>query len=70
MSVAVLTLSVAMGLDHFNQRKTAIVVVISLGVAIASYGELNFVFSGFIFQCLGIAFEATRLVYVVPGCRA
>lgn len=33
-------------------------------VAIASYGEINFVFAGFIYQCFGIAFEAARLVAI------
>lgn len=57
-------MSVAMGLDSFNRRKAIVVLAISFGVALASYGELNFVFSGFIFQCLGIIFEATRLVAI------
>ena len=57
-------MSVAMGLDSFNRRKAIVVLAISFGVALASYGELNFVFSGFIFQCLGIVFEATRLVAI------
>lgn len=61
-SVAVLTMSVLMGLDQFNKRTAIVVVAISFGVALASYGELNFVFGGFVFQCLGILFEATRLV--------
>lgn len=63
-SVAVLLMSVAMGLDSFNRRKAIVVLAISFGVALASYGELNFVFSGFIFQCFGIVFEATRLVAI------
>lgn len=41
-----------------------IVIAISMGVAIASFGELNFVMSGFLCQALGIAFEATRLVSI------
>lgn len=57
-------MSVAMGLDTFNRRKAVVVGAISVGVALASYGELKFVFSGFIFQCLGIVFEATRLVAI------
>lgn len=40
-SVAVLTMSVLMGLDKFNKRTATTVVAISLGVALASYGELN-----------------------------
>lgn len=33
-------------------------------VALASYGEINFVFAGFVYQCMGIAFEAARLVAI------
>ena len=53
-----------MGLDSFNRRKAIVVLAVSFGVALASYGELNFVFSGFIFQCLGSIFEETRLVEI------
>ncbi|GAA5972849.1 hypothetical protein JCM11641_003971 [Rhodosporidiobolus odoratus] len=63
-SVVVLGMSVLMGLDKFNQRTFIVVLAISFGVALASYGEVVFVFSGFIFQCLGILFEATRLVAI------
>ncbi|GAA5892729.1 hypothetical protein JCM6882_000567 [Rhodosporidiobolus microsporus] len=63
-SVAVLGMSVVMGLDQFNQRTATTVIAISAGVALASYGEVNFVFAGFLFQCLGILFEATRLVAI------
>ncbi|GAA5865524.1 hypothetical protein JCM1840_001429 [Sporobolomyces johnsonii] len=63
-SVAVLGMSVMMGLEQFNKRTATTVVAISAGVAIASYGELNFVFGGFVAQCLGILFEATRLVAI------
>src|SRR5690606_23892713 len=37
---------------------------IVIGVIVASYGEINFVFIGFVFQAFGIVFEATRLVMV------
>lgn len=40
-SVAVLGLSVAMGLEKMNPRTFVIVIAISMGVALASYGELN-----------------------------
>ncbi|GAA6057991.1 hypothetical protein JCM3770_004603 [Rhodotorula araucariae] len=63
-SVAVLGMSVMMGLDNWDKRKAITVLGISVGVALASYGELRFVFSGFFFQCLGILFEATRLVAI------
>lgn len=38
--------------------------LIVLGVIIASYGEIRFVLTGFLFQCGGIIFEAIRLVMV------
>lgn len=61
-AVAVLCMSVVMGLEKFNQRTTIVVIAISFGVALASFGELDFALGGFIFQSLGIIFEATRLV--------
>jgi hypothetical protein len=63
-SVAVLGMSVLMGLETPTQRTLVIVVFISVGVAMASYGEIHFVLSGFICQALGIAFEAARLVAI------
>jgi hypothetical protein len=76
-----------MGLESPSQRTLVIVILISSGVALASYGEIDlFVtltsgyapflrivlkclktlsyFSGFIFQSLGILFEAARLVSI------
>ncbi|GAA5951416.1 hypothetical protein JCM3765_005932 [Sporobolomyces pararoseus] len=63
-SVAVMGLSVLMGLEQFSRRTAITVVAISFGVMIASYGEVNFVLGGFLAQCIGIAFEATRLVAI------
>lgn len=53
-----------MGLETPTQRTLVIVVFISTGVALASYGEIDFALSGFICQALGIAFEAARLVAI------
>ncbi|KAI5480059.1 DUF250 domain containing membrane protein [Pseudohyphozyma bogoriensis] len=63
-SVAVLSMSVLMGLDKFNQRTATVVVAISMGVALAAYGEIDFAFEGFLYQLFGIMFEATRLVAI------
>jgi hypothetical protein len=38
--------------------------VIVLGIVVASYGEIAFVFMGFVFQACGIIFESIRLVMV------
>lgn len=62
--VAVLIISFSFGLKQLSTTLTAIVVMISFGVATASYGELEFNMTGFIFQVLAIAFESTRLVMV------
>lgn len=62
--VAVLLMSFSLGLKQPSGTLTLIVAMISFGVAIASYGEINFQMSGFIHQVLGIAFESTRLVLV------
>ncbi|GAA5833117.1 hypothetical protein JCM3766R1_001400 [Sporobolomyces carnicolor] len=63
-SVAVMGLSVLMGLEQFSKRTAITVVAISFGVMVASFGEVNFVLGGFLSQCIGIAFEATRLVAI------
>jgi len=41
-----------------------IVLMISIGVALASHGELRFNFIGFITQGAAVAFEASRLVMI------
>lgn len=64
MPVAVLLISFAFGLKQPSGILVAIVLMISSGVAIASYGELEFVMSGFIAQVLAVAFESSRLVMV------
>ena len=38
--------------------------VIVIGIVIASFGEIKFVFIGFLYQLGGIVFEAVRLVMV------
>jgi hypothetical protein len=48
--VSVLLVSAAFKLKELNQKSIAIVCCISLGVAIASYGELEFELIGFLVQ--------------------
>lgn len=64
MPVAVLLISFAFGLKQPSGVLIAIVMSISLGVATASYGEVDFAYSGFIAQVLAIAFESSRLVMI------
>jgi hypothetical protein len=47
-----------------NQRLFVIVLMISGGVCLASYGELRFDLFGFIIQSLAVIFEASRLVMI------
>jgi hypothetical protein len=53
-----------MGADSINMKLLFNVSFIVIGVVIASFGEIKFHLLGFLFQCGGIAFEATRLVMV------
>ncbi|KAK0532590.1 hypothetical protein OC835_003281 [Tilletia horrida] len=64
MPVAVLLLSFAVGLKAVSASLLGIVLAISGGVAIASYGEAEFVYSGFVEQCIAIGFESSRLVMI------
>ncbi|GAA5857074.1 hypothetical protein JCM8547_007945 [Rhodosporidiobolus lusitaniae] len=63
-SVAVLGMSILFGLEQMQPRKMVIVIAISCGVALASYGEIAFDMGGFLCQAIGIAFEASRLVSI------
>lgn len=53
-----------MGIAPVNLKVLGNVSFIVLGVIIASFGELQFVMVGFLFQVAGIVFEAVRLVMV------
>ncbi|KAF9696412.1 hypothetical protein EKO04_005542 [Ascochyta lentis] len=62
--VAVLLATWSMGIAPVNLKVLGNVSFIVLGVIIASFGELQFVMIGFLFQVAGIVFEAVRLVMV------
>ncbi|CCC07504.1 hypothetical protein SMACR_02508 [Sordaria macrospora] len=62
--VAVLLSGWALGVSQINMRVFLNVSVIVVGVIIASYGELEFVWLGVILQIAGVAFEALRLTMV------
>ena len=64
MPVVTLLMTWAMRVEPANWRKLFNVSFIVLGVMIASFGEIQFVLIGFLFQCGGILFEAIRLVMV------
>jgi drug/metabolite transporter (DMT)-like permease len=62
--VSILLISFAFKLQEPNRKLILIVLMISGGVSLASYGELNFVLTGFIVQAAAVAFEASRLVMI------
>ncbi|KAJ3019997.1 UNVERIFIED_CONTAM: hypothetical protein HDU68_010410, partial [Siphonaria sp. JEL0065] len=62
--VAVLVVGFALGIEKTDYYILLKVSTIVSGVIIASYGEIEFVLLGVIFQVLGIICEATRLVMV------
>lgn len=62
--VAVLIAGWALGIEKPDYSKLAKVALIVIGVALASFGEIDFVMAGFLFQCAGIFFEAIRICMV------
>ncbi|EXJ83002.1 hypothetical protein A1O3_06819 [Capronia epimyces CBS 606.96] len=64
MPVAVLLTTWAMGVAPPSLKTLGNVSFIVIGVVIASYGEIEFDLTGFLYQAGGITFEATRLVLV------
>jgi drug/metabolite transporter (DMT)-like permease len=62
--VAVLIASWVFGVAPVNLKTLGNVSFIVIGVVIASYGEIQFNMTGFLYQVGGIIFEATRLVMV------
>ncbi|GAA5984426.1 hypothetical protein JCM5350_003357 [Sporobolomyces pararoseus] len=62
--VSVLLVSAAFKLKELNAKILCIVGIISVGVVIASYGEIDFELIGFLVQALAIAIESCRLVLV------
>lgn len=64
MPVAVYSISVLLKKEGFKSNTMANMVSISIGVAIAAYGEARFDSWGVFLQLGAVAFEATRLVMI------
>ncbi|KAL9247836.1 hypothetical protein vseg_021221 [Gypsophila vaccaria] len=64
MPVMVYTLNLLMKTHKFEARVMSNMVLISIGVAIAAYGEARFDAYGVSLQMLALLFESTRLVLV------
>jgi hypothetical protein len=62
--MAVLVTSWLLGVANPKLKVLLNVSIIVFGVALASYGEIDFVWLGFFFQVGGIVFEAIRLVMI------
>lgn len=61
MPVAVLITSWVLRVEEVNFMKLFNVSFIVLGVVIASFGEIDFVLAGFLYQLAGLIFEALRI---------
>lgn len=64
MPVAVFILGVAAGLEAMSCRMLLIMSVISLGVVVASYGEISISWIGVVYQMGGVVGEALRLIFM------
>jgi hypothetical protein len=62
MPAATYTCSVMYGIEKRTSENVCIMLVITFGVALASYGELNFVLIGVLFQLGAIFTESNRIV--------
>lgn len=64
MPVAVFVLGVAVGLEAMSCKMLLIMSVISFGVLVASYGEININWIGVVYQMGGVVGEALRLIFM------
>jgi drug/metabolite transporter (DMT)-like permease len=64
MPVAVYSIGVLFKKEGFKNETMANMISISLGVAVAAYGEAKFDTWGVTLQLMAVAFEATRLVLI------
>ncbi|KAF9620668.1 hypothetical protein IFM89_013968 [Coptis chinensis] len=64
MPVAVFILGVAAGLELMSCRMFFIMSLISFGVLVASYGEVNVNWIGVVYQMGGVVGEALRLIFM------
>ncbi|KAK1924724.1 triose-phosphate transporter family-domain-containing protein [Papiliotrema laurentii] len=62
--VAILLISAIFRIQALNQRLVLIVILISVGCALAAYGEVHFELYGFVCQASAVIFESSRLVMI------
>ena len=66
MPVAVFGVGCGLGTESYNNNTMLNMVVVTIGVAIASYGEINFVVLGVLLQLAAVMTESSRLTLVLP----
>ncbi|KAL5222893.1 hypothetical protein ABZP36_027606 [Zizania latifolia] len=64
MPVAVFLLGAAFGLEEMSCKMLAIMSVISIGVIVASVGEITIIWVGVVYQMGGVVAEALRLIFI------
>jgi drug/metabolite transporter (DMT)-like permease len=62
--VAVFLLGAAFGLEEMSYKMLAIMSVISVGVIVASIGEITINWVGVVYQMGGVIAEALRLIFI------
>lgn len=62
--VAVFFLGAAAGLEAMSCKMFSIMSVISIGVVVASYGEISISWVGVVYQMGGVVGEASRLIFM------
>lgn len=64
MPVAVFLLGAAFGLEEMSYKMLSIMSVISVGVIVASIGEITISWVGVVYQMGGVVAEALRLIFI------
>jgi hypothetical protein len=64
MPVAVFSVGCVFGTERFNWPTFLNMILVTIGVAVASFGEINFNMTGVLFQLSSIVTESIRLVLV------
>uniref|UniRef100_A0A7I3ZYS5 Sugar phosphate transporter domain-containing protein n=1 Tax=Physcomitrium patens TaxID=3218 RepID=A0A7I3ZYS5_PHYPA len=64
LPVAVFLLGASFGLEELSMKMMGTMTIISAGVSIASYGEVNFNWIGVVYMMGGVVGEAFRLIFI------
>ena len=65
MPMAVFGMGCSLGTETYNNNTMVNMLVVTIGVAIASYGEITFVVLGVLLQLAAIMTESSRLTLVL-----